>query len=87
MTDDLRERVLRPGLSREEVHAMLGAPSRWPILAGAPWFGAEDEAWWLGVSTSVFRRGCDWIYLDFDAQGKLQRALVTSERAAEDVAP
>lgn len=87
MTDDLRDRVLRPGLTREEVHALLGAPSRWPIFAGAAWFGAEDEAWWLGVSTSVFRRGCDWLYLDFDAQGKLQRALVTSERAAEDVAP
>ncbi len=83
MARDLVEHVLQPGLSREDVHARLGAPSRWPIFDAAAWWGAEDEAHWLGKPDELVEQGDVWLWLDFDAQGKLVRAKVVGERAAE----
>lgn len=87
MARDLVERLLRPGMPRAEVHALLGEPSRFPIFLGASWFGREDEAWWIGPSGSMLRGACDWLYLDYDASGKLVRAKVVSEHAAEEREP
>ena len=79
--------VLKPGMNRDEVHALLGEPYPWPIFLGAHWFGSEDESWWLDDWGNAVRTDCDWLYLDYDSQGKLQRALVLSERATEGEMP
>lgn len=82
MARDLVERVLKPGMSREELHALLGTSSRWPIFDAAAWWGAEDEAFWLGKPDQLVETGDVWLWLDFDAGGKLARAKIVGERAA-----
>lgn len=87
MARDLVEHVVKPGMRHEELRQMLGAPSRWPVLDAAAWWGAEDEAYFLGKAPGMIEHGDDWLWLDYDAQGVLVRAKVLGENADREREP
>jgi hypothetical protein len=81
------ESTLYPGLTRPAVREQLGEPSRWPIFADAVWFGAEDEAWWLGARSGVLSRQDEWLYIDFDGADRLVSAQIIPESVSRERAP
>jgi len=87
MAADLVEHALAPGATRGQVRELLGAPSRWPMFDASPWFGREDEAWYLGPPVGVLSDEPQWLVLDFDAQDALVSARILEEGAAERATP
>jgi hypothetical protein len=70
MIRDLKERVLRPGMSQVSVKAILGVPDR-VLLPGEVFCGASRSSllWYydLGIWTEDW--DCAYFVVEFDLQG------------------
>jgi hypothetical protein len=67
MAADIRDRVLRPGMSRAEVKRLLGEPDK---------DFKQDEYWYVLGMCSGLRIDYDVLHVYFDANGALQRAQI-----------
>src|SRR5262245_55284330 len=65
MIGDLKER-LRPGMTREEVVALLGEPET-----------KEGARFVYAIGTSAFGVDYEYFVVEFDADGKLTRHMIT----------
>lgn len=61
------------GLSRSELVALLGAPSK------AGYFRDRDYVYWLGNERSLFSIDSEWLVLDVDASGRVSHYEVVRD--------
>ncbi len=73
MVDDLLEKRLKVGMSMSEVHWLIGAPDK------DPYYHPGDWTYLLGTERSIFGADNEWLAIDFDELGCVERVELETD--------
>lgn len=73
MVDDLLARTLRPGMSMDEVRALIGTPDE------SPYFKPGDWTSFLGLERGYNAVDNEWLAIDFDEVGRIRAVRLATD--------